>query len=86
MATSSGTPPLVAEFIADHQLHSVLLKQHLERAQKRMKASADRLRTATEFQLGDKVLLKLQPYAQSSVVNRPFPKLAMKFYGPFTII
>ena len=86
MAASPGTPPVVAEFIADHQLHSVLLKQHLERAQKRMKASADRLRTATEFQLGDKVLLKLQPYAQSSVVNRPFPKLAMKFYGPFTII
>ena len=50
-----------------------------------MKFTADRLRTDTEFTIGDKVLLKLQPYAQSSVVNRPFPKLAMKYYGPFTI-
>jgi hypothetical protein len=35
--------------------------------------------------VGERVLLKLQPYAQSSVVNRPFPKLSYKFYGPFTV-
>jgi hypothetical protein len=33
-----------------------------------------------------KVLLKLQPYAQSSVANRPFPKLSYKFYVPFTVL
>jgi hypothetical protein len=26
--------------------------------------------------------LKLQPYAQSIAVNRPYPKLAYKFFGP----
>lgn len=36
--------------------------------------------------MGDKVLLNLQPYAQSSVANRPFPKLAYKFFGPYTIL
>jgi len=63
-----------------------LLKEHLARAQNRMKLAADRQRTEVTFQLGEKVLLKLQPYAQTSLVNRPFPKLAMKYYGPFTII
>ena len=36
--------------------------------------------------MGDKVFLKLQPYAQSSVANRPYPKLAYKFFGPFEIL
>jgi hypothetical protein len=38
------------------------------------------------------VLLKLQPYAQSSVVNHPFPKinhpfpkLAFKYFGPYEV-
>jgi hypothetical protein len=36
--------------------------------------------------VGEQVLLKLQPYAQSSVVNRPFPKLAFKYFGPYQIL
>jgi hypothetical protein len=36
--------------------------------------------------VGDVVLLKLQPYAQSSMVNRPCPKIASKFYGSYTIL
>jgi hypothetical protein len=30
--------------------------------------------------------LKLQPYAQTSVVNQPCKKLAYRFYGPFEIL
>jgi hypothetical protein len=62
------------------------LKQHLAQAQNRMKVMADKKRTDHQFQVGDKVLLKLQPYTQSSVANRPYPKLAYKFYGPYTIL
>jgi len=36
--------------------------------------------------VGEQVLLKLQPYAQSSAANRPYPKLAYKFFGPFEIL
>ena len=30
--------------------------------------------------------LKLRPYAQHSVANKPCPKLALKFFGPFEIL
>lgn len=51
------------------------LKQHLQVAQNRMKLMADRKRMDRQFAIGDQVLLKLQPYTQSSVASRPFPKL-----------
>lgn len=51
-----------------------------------MKQLADSKRTARQYQVGDLVLLKLQPYAQRSVVSRLFPKLAFKYFGPFEIL
>lgn len=51
-----------------------------------MKQQADCNRTDRVFQEGDQVLLKLQPYVQYSVANRPYPKLAYEFFGPFTIV
>lgn len=72
--------------MTDRAAHLALLKQHLAGAQNRMKVQADRNRTKRVFQVGDQVLLKLQPYTQSSVANRPYPKLAFKFFGPYTIL
>ena len=51
-----------------------------------MKLADDRQRKDVVFQIGDQVLLKLQPYAQSSLVNRPFSKLAMKYFGPYAVL
>jgi len=87
MVEATVKPPAsIAEFVLDRQLQSSLLRDNLARAQLRMKQAADCKRTDVEFHVGDQVLLKLQPYAQSSVVNRPFPKLALKYYGPFSVL
>jgi hypothetical protein len=32
------------------------------------------------------VLIKLQPYAQPSLINRPYSKLSYKFYGPYRVL
>jgi hypothetical protein len=39
-----------------------------------------------EFQVGESVFLKLQPYVQQSLVQHKFPKLSYKFYGPYKIL
>jgi hypothetical protein len=70
----------------DYQSHLATLRDKLLQAQRRMKAYADKQRTERQFMVGDQVLLKLQPYAQQSLVNRPYPKLSYKFFGPYTIL
>lgn len=70
----------------DRQVHTLRLKEQLAKAQLKMKQEADRKCSDVEFQVGDLVLLKLQPYVQRSVVSHPFPKLAMKYYGPYKVL
>jgi hypothetical protein len=76
----------VAQFCKDRDTHLALLKERLTRAHQKMKDHADLTLTDRQFQVGDQVLLKLQPYVQNSVVNRPFPKLAFKYFGPYRIL
>ena len=84
ITVDSASP--VADTAADYQEHTELLRVHLLRAQQHMKSQADRRRTERQFVVGEQVLLKLQPYAQHSVVNRPCHKLSYKYFGPYTIL
>uniref|UniRef100_A0A8R7TR31 Tf2-1-like SH3-like domain-containing protein n=1 Tax=Triticum urartu TaxID=4572 RepID=A0A8R7TR31_TRIUA len=79
------TAPVIDNEQWDWGVHTARLRAQLLRAQCRFKKKADRHRTERSFQVGEDVLLKLQPYAQSSVVNRPRAKLAYKFFGPFEV-
>lgn len=75
-----------ATFLQDRQSLLATLKDNLHKAQNKMKSYADKGRTPRQYHEGDMVYLKLQPYAQTSIANRPFPKLAFKFFGPYKIL
>lgn len=62
------------------------LRELLEAAQVKMKRYADAKRTEREFQKGDWVYLKLQPYRQVTVAIRKSLKLSAKYFGPYEIL
>lgn len=56
---TQDTTPVVGDTILNLQAQAMLLKEHLARAQNKMKLMADKKRTDREFQIGDSVLPKL---------------------------
>lgn len=74
------------QWLTERNLLNDCIKHHLHRAQQRMKSQAYKNGTEREFQVGDQVYLRLQPYVQSSVAPRSNMKLCYKYYGPFPIL
>lgn len=73
------------KWLKDRAIMQSLIKHNLSRAQQRMKSQADKNRQERQFEVGDWVYLKLQPFAQTSVANRINHKLSYKFFGPYLI-
>jgi hypothetical protein len=65
---------------------SELIHQHLSRAKERMKRQVDKKRSERQFQEGDLVFVKLQPYVQSTLAPRANQKLAFKYFGPYKVL
>ena len=62
------------------------LRENLHQAQNRMKQQADQHRSERQFQEGDQVFLRLQPYKQTSLKDKGCQKLSPKFYGPYQVL
>lgn len=75
----------IDEFMRNRAELQTLLKRNLVKAQERMKHYADKKRSEREFNEGEEVFLKLQPYKQHSLKDSRVEKLAARFYGPYTI-
>lgn len=70
-----------------HERNTILdeLKENLTRAQEWMKYT-DKNRRELQFQIGDKVLLKMQPYKFCSLASKPNEKLSPRYYEPYEIL
>ena len=84
--SSLADVPDLQTWMQNRELMHALVKQHLLRAQARMKRQADMGRSECTFAVGDMVFLKLQPYVQTTVTRRSNNKLPFKFFGPFKIL
>ena len=62
-----------------------LIKQRLETAQSKQKSYADKRRSDLEFEVGDRVLLKVSPW-KGVIRFRKRGKLGPRYIGPYPII
>ena len=85
MAGSAVVAEVEKELVARDELLRQL-RGHLQRASNRMKQQADKKRRDCDYEVGDWVFLRLQPYCQSSLFRRAHQKLASRFFGPYQIV
>jgi hypothetical protein len=78
--------PKAKDWIIESQEILKLLKENLQTAQNRQKISADKHRIERNFEVGDLVFFRLQPYIQSSLKKSGAEKLKPRFYGPYRIV
>eukprot|EP00253_Pinus_taeda_P012917 PITA_12917 len=62
------------------------LRENLHQAQNHMKQQVDQHHSERQFQEGDQVFLRLQPYKQTSLKDKGCQKLSPKFYRPYQVL
>ncbi|GAU31857.1 hypothetical protein TSUD_114680 [Trifolium subterraneum] len=84
--SATAVSPSLQSLLTERDQTLQLLKANLHRAQQIMKKYADSKRRFAEFQVGDMVLVKLQPYRQHSIALHQNQKLGLRYFGPFPVI
>ena len=85
----NDTPSAVDEvtnLVKERNLMLDELKFHLETAQCKMKQYADKKRRDVEYEVGEMVYLKIQPYRLKSLATRLNQKLSPRYYGPYKVL
>lgn len=75
----------VSQLMAQRNTMLEEMKEQLEKAQNRMKTQANKHRREVEYNVGDMVFLKIQPYKLKSLAKRVNQKLSPRYYGPYEI-
>lgn len=88
LAYVGGTSPIQVMDDSLSNRNEILhkLRHNLLQAQNRMKQIANKHRRDVQFKVGDLVMVRLQPYRQSTVAKRLNSKLCCRYFGPFPII
>jgi len=74
------------ELLHQHDQLLLKLKEQLFEDQQYMKMQANKKRREFQFQVGDLVLVKLQPYRQNFIALRKHEKLGMRYFCPFPVV
>jgi hypothetical protein len=78
--------PKAKDWIIESQEILKLLKKNLQMTQNQQKMSANMNMIERNFEVGDLVFLRLQPYRQSSLNKSGAEKLKPRFYGLYRIM
>ncbi|GKD88051.1 hypothetical protein Tco_1359205, partial [Tanacetum coccineum] len=62
------------------------IRENLLVAKNRMEQKANHKHRKLEFNVGDKVLVKLHPYRQLTLTKRLSHKLTKRYYGPYEVL
>lgn len=77
--------PAVDRRMKDRNCMLAILKENLCKARQRMKTQADKHRSERQFEVGDWIYVKLQPYHQQTLLMKNYSKISFLYYGPFQV-
>jgi hypothetical protein len=86
VALPCNVSPEVKITLTEQETMLKSLKANLQQAQNRIKKYADMKRTERQFNVGDMVYLKMQPYRETALGLRNSLKLPSKYYVPFQVL